>query len=356
MARRVADPGDALGREARAALAVATGLSRAGIDLALRSHLEHSPSAAELDALLSGAERAPRCSVVLAANVCTAALRALACAVACAPLVCVRPSRRDGVLAGLLVREAQHLAAYAPEPGTEPPLELVTELRAAPGELVHAYGSDATLARLERALPPGVELRAHGSGFGLAAVGADSDLSEAARALAADVVPFDQAGCLSPRVALVAGGAARAEDFALRLDTALDAAARVVPRGVLAPATQAALARFEATFAAVGLARASASHVVGFDPAPEVLVLPPAARAVLVVAAEPARVAGLVGPYAAALTALGAVGDRNLADAVAALAPHARRSALGAMQRPPFDGPVDLRPRRAAPAHTSRIT
>ncbi|MBI4957225.1 MAG: proline dehydrogenase [Myxococcales bacterium] len=345
MARRVADPAGALGREARAALALATGLSRPGIELALREHLEHTPSAAEVETLLCLAERAPRCTVVLAANVCTAALRALACAVACAPVVRVRPSRRDGVLAELLVREARRLPAFEPAPGAEPPLELVTELSPVPGELVHAYGSDDTLARLLRSLPPGVELRAHGSGFGLAAIGAGPDLAETAGALAADVVPFDQAGCLSPRVALVAGGVARAEDFALALDAALDAAARAVPRGVLDPGTEAALARFAATFAAVGLARARPSHVVGFDPAPEVLVLPPAARAVLVVAAEPGKVAALFGPYAAELTALGEVGDPRLADAVAALAPHARRSTLGAMQRPPFDGPVDLRPR-----------
>jgi hypothetical protein len=51
----------------------------------------------------------------------------------------------------------------------------------------------------------------------------------------------------------------------------------------------------------------------------------------------------LLGPWSRAITAIGAAGAGPLVDAVLALLPGARRSPLGVMQRPPLDGPVDLR-------------
>ena len=82
--RRIADREDILGRDARAALATSSSLSPQGIELALTEHLELTPSAADIQRLLTRTGRAPRCHVVLAANVCTAALRAIAVAVATA--------------------------------------------------------------------------------------------------------------------------------------------------------------------------------------------------------------------------------------------------------------------------------
>ena len=200
LARRVADPGDPLGREARARLAVTTGLAPEGVELAL-AHLEGRGDLPSLGLLLARAEPVARCWVVLSANVCTAALRALCFATACAPRVLVRPSRRDPVLAELLVREAANRGPFAVEAGAE--LGLVSQLAAEPGDLVHAYGSDETLGRLASTLPEGVSLRAHGTGLSVAVVGGGASLEAAAAALAADVVPFDQAGCLSPRIAFV---------------------------------------------------------------------------------------------------------------------------------------------------------
>jgi hypothetical protein len=51
----------------------------------------------------------------------------------------------------------------------------------------------------------------------------------------------------------------------------------------------------------------------------------------------------LLGPWAPFLTIVGADADGDLARAVRALAPRARKAPLGEMQRPPLDGPVDLR-------------
>jgi hypothetical protein len=58
--------------------------------------------------------------------------------------------------------------------------------------------------------------------------------------------------------------------------------------------------------------------------------------------------ARLLAPWRERVAALGGVERTSaagaLALAVGSLLPDARRSALGRMQRPPLDGPVDLRP------------
>ena len=99
VARRIADPADPLGIEARERLLEVSGLSREGIELALTEHLEVSPTREEIDALLRASEGrgAARCHVVIAANVCTSALRAIAVGLATARSVVVRPSSRDPV-------------------------------------------------------------------------------------------------------------------------------------------------------------------------------------------------------------------------------------------------------------------
>ena len=97
------------------------------------------------------------------------------------------------------------------------------------------------------------------------------------------MVPFDQRGCLSPRAALVEGGAARAAAFARALHDALDALAARVPRGSLDASTTAEIALYRATIQAVGELCEGRDHVVGLDPEPRALVLPPAARVVHVV-------------------------------------------------------------------------
>jgi hypothetical protein len=335
--RRLADPRDPLGRDARVRLPATTGLSPEGVELALSEHLETRPSDAELDQLLSSAGDAPRCWLVLSANVCTAALRAIALGCATAPDVCVRPSRRDPVLAELLV------GALASDPGYRAAggrIELTASVSdAAAGDELHVYGADRTIDALRAAAAPGVRVRGHGTGFGLAVIGAATSLARAAAALARDVVAFDQRGCLSPRIALVEGSAERALELAQHLDAALGALEARVPRGPLG----AELALYRATMEALGTTFAGDAHLVGVDPNPRALLLPPAARIVHVAAARADEATALVAPLAPWITALGADDAGGLTTRVAALATAARRSALGHMQRPPLDGPVDRR-------------
>ncbi len=335
---RIADRRDPLGAEARRRLPGATGLSPEGVELALTEHLEVHPTAAELDALVASAGQAPRCVVVLSANVCTAALRALAVAAATAPEVLARPSRRDPVVAELLAR------ALADDPRFEGRIELIESIgRGAPGDELHAYGTDETIAALRAEAGPDVVVRGHGAGMGVAIVGADADVAAAAEGLAADVVPFDQRGCLSPRAALVEGPPERAEALAGALHEALERAALRVPRGPLGGAIRAEIAMYRATMEAIGAFREGGGGGVGLDPAPRALLVPPAARVVHVAPASAEGAAALLAPWAPAITALGAAGAGPLLDAARDLLPRARRSPLGRMQRPPLDGPVDLR-------------
>jgi hypothetical protein len=100
---------------------------------------------------------------------------------------------------------------------------------------------------------------------------------------------------------------------------------------------------YRATIEAVGSFWRGDAHGVGLDPAPRSLLLPPAARVVHVAACSAGDATALLAPWRGAITAIGASGGGPLARAVWDTVARARRSALGSMQRPPLDGPVDLR-------------
>ncbi len=335
--RRIANPDDPLGAQARALLPRVTGLSPAGVELALGHHLETQPDDDQLASLLAACGTAPACHVLLSANVCTAPLRALACAVATAPVVTLRPSRRDPVLAELLVK------ALGQDSDFEGRVVLVGTLAAAPGEEVHLYGSDETLAAVVPTLPAGTQVRAHGTGLGIAILEEGTDLPEGAARLADDVVVFDGNGCLTPRFALVAGDGARAERFAAQLAQTLEHRARQVPRGTCLADEQAALTRYRNLIDSLGQCWMGDHHAVGFDPDPTQLVLPPAFRCVHVVSVGPTTLAPLLAPWTALVTAIGRSAEGPLGRRALTLCPAARVTALGQMQRPPLDGPVDLR-------------
>jgi hypothetical protein len=73
-------------------------------------------------------------------------------------------------------------------------------------------------------------------------------------------------------------------------------------------------------------------------------VLPPAGRHVHVARLQsPADIDRLLGPYRDAITCIGVANQGLDASRLAAFAPGARILLLGNMQRPPLDGPVDLR-------------
>lgn len=334
-ARRIADPRDPLGVEARDVLPRVTGLSPEGVELALGRCLETSPTDAELRRLLASVAPAPRAHVLLSANVFVGAHRAIALALGASADVVVRPSRREPEMALLLARGAPGLFRVAP----------ALEPRA--GDHLFAYGSDATMERVSASLPRGVTLHAHGSGIGVAVVDARSlspeGRAECARRLADDVVPFDQRGCLSPRLAAVLGTAPDAREFATALAAALSDAERAVPRGRLDRDEAAAVTRYRDAVRYAGEIHPAGRGWVGLDVTAEALVVPPPGRNVHVIRADDVDV---LGTLRGKVAAFGTAGTAPLGPILAAMFPGARPSAIGEMQIPAFDGPVERRPHR----------
>lgn len=337
VAKRIANADDLLGIRARARLIELGDLSREGVELALSEHLETTATEAEIASFVGRAEEAAHCAVILSANVCTAALRALAFGLATAPLVRVKASRRDPVLAELLAGEL-------------PSVELVYTLADATanlhlGDELHAYGSDATLTALApHAAELGLTLKGHGTGFGLAVIEADDPVEGSALALARAIVPFDGRGCLSPRLAFVAGDAARGHAFAVSLNASLERAGQDVPRGPLSDEERAELRLFLRTSELIGEIWEGPNHLIALDASAEAVTPAPAHRGISVVSASSADISRLLTPWRAFVTAIGSQKRGGpLACAASRVAPFARTSTLAAMQRPPFDGPVDLR-------------
>ncbi len=114
-----------------------------------------------------------------------------------------------------------------------------------------------------------------------------------------------------------------------------------MPRGLLHDDERAEAARYGATMAFAGRTLAGEAHLVGLAPLGAPLLVPPPGRHVHVVpVASLADARSLLAELAPVIVAVGT----DDAARVKSLAPaHARISALGAMQRPPLDGPVDRR-------------
>lgn len=318
----------------RRALVGSTGLSAEGVYLAMTEHLEHSPSRAEIARLLRG--RLPlehEATVLLSANVFIGALRALVVAAVSAERVRVWPSSREGELARALVARMD-----------APWLQLGEREDVAtlgPGAL-HAYARESTLQQIEGRLPSHVRLYAHGPGFGAAFVEADAPLDPAASALARDIVPFEQRGCLSPRIVMVEGDEARAAGFATALANHLRSWEQRVPHGRLLADEQQALIRYANTWAFAGTVAKGSGFVVVHAPGDAPLALCPPGRAMHVVAtASESTFRERLTPWLAALTTLGSWHGTLGAGPLG----RARKAVLGGMQRPAFDGPVDLRTR-----------
>jgi len=332
-ARRIADPGDALGREARRVLPAATGLSAEGVELALGRSLETEPSDAEIEALLASVPAAPRAHVLLSANVFVAAHRAVALALAASSTVEVRPSRREPSMVRLLARGAPDL------------FRVVEELEPAPGDHFWAYGSDETMTAIGRSLPHGVCFHAHGGGIGAVALDlratSDERVAELAAAVADDVVLFDQRGCLSPRVVVVVGSEAVTRGFAAALAAALAALSVRVPRGLLGRAEAADAVRYRDAIRFAAELLAAGPGWVGVDVHAGPVVVAPVGRHVHVMRAEDASVA--LSPLRRAMAALAIDGDPDWARVIRQEFAGARISPPGRMQRPPFDGAVDRR-------------
>jgi acyl-CoA reductase LuxC len=324
-----------------ATLAASTGLSLEGVELGFES-LEVDATPAELRALVASAGDAACVHVILSANVFVAPLRAIAIARAASARVSVRPSSRDPTLTAALVEAA-----------ADPAVSIATDrdLADLEADRIDVYGRDETIAEVRSRARAGVVVRGHGAGLGVAfiagAAAAAADfidvqaLTLLAGALAADVVPFDQRGCLSPRVALVEGRPSRAEAFAGALHDGLAVLGSRVPRGVLSSDERSEATRWRETLAFAGRVWAGVDHAVALAPPGMPLAVPPVGRHVLVAAVASASAAReLLAPFARFVVTVGGGDPQSL---VAIAPPHARRVRLGRMQRPPLDGPVDRR-------------
>lgn len=317
------------------ALVESTGLSIEGVRLAFDRHLELHPRQEDLTELVTTTTEAAEVTVILSSNVFVAALRAIAIARAAAPRVLVRPSRREPHFPRLLVEAMQ---ARGDASVTLTPELVVDDVQR--GEL-HVYGRDATIADVRARARPDVVVRGHGSGMGIAWVGRDADMSSAAEWLSDDVVAFDQRGCLSPRIAFVEGDDEAAGRFAAFAHDALRRAAGRVPRGALSVVERGEVQRWMQVVAYAGDLLEGDEHAVGLLPSASPLHPGPPGRHLLVTAcASPDGLRERLDALAPFVIAVGA-DDEEQARRVAP--PWARASKLGAMQRPPLDGPVDRR-------------
>ncbi|HVW25131.1 MAG TPA: acyl-CoA reductase [Polyangiaceae bacterium] len=306
--------------------------------MALRECLETSPSDDEVRALVSSVAPARAAHVVLGASVFVAAHRAIALALSASSRVFVKPSRREPQMTRLLAEAAPELFA------------IVDEVHPEDGDVVFAYGADETLDAIVHRLPPSVRFEGHGTGLGVVALDAssmgDPELELAANAVVRDVVPFDQRGCLSPRLVLVEGSDIAARLFSARVAQALVEAEQRVPRGRLSAGETAERVRYRDTMQYAGeLFGSSRTGWVGLDVTGGPLLVSPVGRNLHVVVTRDAR--ERLASISSWVTAIGIQGPRRFADRVTTAAPFARTSALGFMQRPPFDGPVDKRRTRA---------
>ena len=313
------------GRALRARLRETTGLSSAGVDRALTHALETRAADAELQALLACTPVAPRAHVLLSSNVFVAALRAIAIGLAASASVRVRASRRDPALA-----EALH--ALAPDS-----FELVSALSPTAGEHLWAYGTDATLSELRASLPRGVWFHGHGAGFSAVVVDASEWMSADGRAIALDTALFDQQGCLSPRVVCVLGTPEQSRIVAESIAGELSALEHELPPGPKTAAAQAE-ARRDRDAAAYAFELFDAGQ--GWVSCGSELVIPPSERNLHVI--DTTAPATALAPFAAHLTCISA-STPALRDELRARFAGARLVALGELQRPPLDGPVDRR-------------
>lgn len=312
-----------------------TGLSTEGVELALGRHVELEATDEELSRLVTCAGDVSRVAVVLSANVFVGALRALALARAASDDVVVRPSRRDPAFARALVSAANALG------DTHLHIDEALDVAVVEAGEIHVYGRDETIADVRARAREGVRVLGHGSGMGVALVSAAADVSRAAQALADDVVVFDQRGCLSPRVALVIGDEARAAALADALHAELDRLGASIPRGEVPADERAASGRYVATMTYACRVLVGSQHAIGIAPPGAPLVLPPPYRHVHVAACGSlADAEKLLAPLAKAVVS---VGSDDVEAARTMAPPWARLSALGRMQRPPLDGPVDGR-------------
>jgi hypothetical protein len=132
-----------------------------------------------------------------------------------------------------------------------------------------------------------------------------------------------------------------ARAFAREVAAALEELEARIPLGTLDSAEAADVARFRDTARYAGELLPAGSGWVSLPDATSTRLVPPVGRNLVVLTLRELE----SWPYAGskAIAAVGFSGSADMEARIALLLPRARRSALGRMQRPAFDGPVDLR-------------
>lgn len=353
-AASLADPSSPKGQELRRQLIEHGPLSPEGVHLALRHHIAPCPNEMQLRQLLKVAGQAPYVHVVLSGNVFVAGVQAMAVAVAAAPKVTVRLSRRDSVFTRYLLEIAMEESAL--DGVVLRDSVAIDTVREAfeQGQMsqVHLYGRDATMVAIARNLcdqgrAHQMLVRAHGAGIGVGVVGARESIQSAAVDAVADIIAFDQRGCLSLRIVFVQGDYRRAVAFGKALFDALQHASQTVPLGTLYDDERIERQRYLSTCCIAG--ELFYGQNVAVSVADKRVWLPPVGRNVHVVACHAGELHELLRPlqpYVSALGIAGAERDAPVDDVVGEakqLLPDARVSCLGFMQRPVLDGFVDKR-------------
>ncbi len=333
-AEKLADPSHSLGIRAREMLEQSTGLSMQGVDYALRHCLEASVPRSTLSGMVKQQKRINRVHVLLSSNVFVATFRAIALGLCQSSQVSVRASRREPVMAQLL------------HEGSGGAFDLVEELTPQAGDHYWAYGSDDTLEALRSSLPPGILLHSHGFGMGAVVLRESHgmihhDLPRAIDALAQDTAVFDQRGCLSPRLVLIEGSRSFAESICDLLVESLITWEENMPRGKLNEDEKADILRHEGTMTFLGSSAPAGKGMVVLDPQEERIMLPPAGRYLHVTVTKDAF--SHLYSLREHLTTVGIYNAPHLAGQLLEKIGPRRFVELGQMQRPIFDGPVDLR-------------
>jgi hypothetical protein len=177
--------------------------------------------------------------------------------------------------------------------------------------------------------------------LGVVVVGALADTKETAHQVVGDIIPFDQRGCLSPRIVIVQNER-QAVSLADELAHALIEGGKRTPVGQWFADELEERRRYWDTCRMVGRLWETAVGSVGMS---EGIWVPPVGRNVHVVACEPFEVEAMLSPIRDVVAALGVAGEKTdaLVRRVMDLLPRARISPVGRMQRPVLDGFVDQR-------------
>ena len=349
-ARLLLDDVNPHGAALREELPRSTGLSAAVIEHGLRTTftLFERDALLALHASANGERRARQSAIVLAGNVFSAAVRPLLLPLLCGTAVMAKASSADDVLPRHL-----KLALDTIDARVGSACEVVTFGRDAHEQhaalvrgvdVLAVYGNDATIAAFAARTPAECRLIAHGHGMGVTYITRDALGSEhAARMIAGraalDIAAYDQRGCLSPHAIFVQpGGAADARRFARVLGEALQGIERELPRGTPSDAAAAAQLQWRGVAAAIGELHQGATWGVSYEERGP-LRISPGYRNVAVYDCDSAAALGArLAPLGRALKALGVAGVAARRE-LAGFAPYV--CAVGAMQTPPLDAPLD---------------